>query len=178
MMHRHVDGAWTRALINKMRDKVPGLVLRTTMIVGHPGEGPKEFDELMDFVLQAKFERLGAFKYSEEEGTFDADNFKDTVSEKTKQNRLNKLMALQSGISFAFNKSRIGSVVKVLIDEYNDGIFVCRSEFESPDVDGEILVKYDVSSAGAKDPVSMVGTFIKVKITQADEYDLIGYIVD
>ncbi len=178
MMHRHVDGVWTRALIQKMREKVPGVVLRTTMIVGHPGEGPKEFDELMDFVLQAKFERLGAFKYSEEEGTFDADNFKDTVSEKTKQNRLNKLMALQSGISFAFNKSRVGSVLKVLIDEYNDGIFVCRSEFESPDVDGEILVKYDSSVVGAKDPVSMVGTFIKVKITQADEYDLIGDIVD
>jgi len=178
MMHRQVDGAWTRDLIQKMREKVPGVVLRTTMIVGHPGEGPKEFDELMDFVLQAKFERLGAFKYSEEEGTFDADNFKDTVSEKTKQNRLNKLMALQSGISFAFNKSRVGSVAKVLIDEYNDGIFVCRSEFESPDVDGEILVRYDASAAGAKDPMSMVGTFIKVKITQADEYDLIGDIID
>jgi ribosomal protein S12 methylthiotransferase len=178
MMHRHVDGAWTRALIQKMREKVPGVVLRTTMIVGHPGEGPKEFEELMDFVLKAKFERLGAFKYSEEEGTFDADNFKDTVSEKTKQNRLNKLMALQSGISFAFNKSRVGSVVKVLIDEYNDGIFVCRSEYESPEVDGEILVKYDSSAMRAKDPMSMIGTFINVKITQADEYDLIGDIVD
>ena len=178
MMHRHVDGAWTRALIQKMREKVPGVVLRTTMIVGHPGEGPKEFEELMDFVLKAKFERLGAFKYSEEEGTFDADNFKDTVSEKTKQNRLNKLMALQSGISFAFNKSRVGSVVKVLIDEYNDGNFVCRSEYESPEVDGEILVKYDSSAMRAKDPMSMIGTFINVKITQADEYDLIGDIVD
>src|SRR5574344_54868 len=177
MMHRHVDGAWTRALLQKMREKVPGVVLRSTMIVGHPGDGPKAFEALMDFVLKAKFERLGAFKYSEEEGTFDADNFKDTVSEKTKQNRLHKLMALQSGISFAFNKSRVGSVVKVLIDEYNDGIFVCRSEYESPEVDGEILVKYDSSAMRAKDPMSMIGTFINVKITQADEYDMSGDIV-
>lgn len=88
MMHRHVDGAWTRALIRKMREKVPGIVLRTTMIVGHPGEGQAEFKELLDFVKDAKFERLGAFTYSEEEGTFDALNFKNDVPERTKKSRL------------------------------------------------------------------------------------------
>ena len=172
MMHRHVDGAWTRALIKKMREKVPGIVLRTTMIVGHPGEGVKEFNELMKFVEDARFERLGAFTYSEEEGTFDAENFKDSVMPKTKQNRLKKLMELQSGISFAFNQSRVGTETKVIIDDYRDGIFVCRSEFESPEVDGEILVRYDEKMG--RTPEEMVGNFINVRIAQADEYDLVA----
>lgn len=172
MMHRHVDGAWTRALIKKMREKVPGIVLRTTMIVGHPGEGVKEFNELMKFVEDARFERLGAFTYSEEEGTFDAENFKDSVMPKTKQNRLKKLMELQSGISFAFNQSRVGTETKVIIDDYRDGIFVCRSEFESPEVDGEILVRYDEKMG--RTPEEMVGSFINVKVAQADEYDLVA----
>lgn len=173
MMHRHVDGAWTRALIRKMRERVPGIVLRTTMIVGHPGEGAAEFNELMDFVKEAEFERLGAFTYSEEEGTFDAENFRDNVPQRTKQSRLKRLMALQSGISFAFNKSRIGTEVRVIVDDFNDGVFVCRSEFESPEVDGEVLVHYDAARMKAS-PEEIVGTFINVRITQADEYDLVG----
>ena len=173
MMHRHVDGAWTRALIKKMRERVPGIVLRTTMIVGHPGEGLKEFNELLNFVKDARFERLGAFKYSEEEGTFDAENFRDSVTMKTKTNRLNKLMELQRGISFAFNESRVGSECKVIIDDYNDGVFVCRSEFESPEVDGEVLVKYDAGKMKLS-PEEMVGTFINVRITEAGEYDLVA----
>lgn len=173
MMHRHVDGAWTRALIRKMRERVPGIVLRTTMIVGHPGEGAAEFNELMEFVEEAKFERLGAFTYSEEEGTFDAENFRDNVPQRTKQSRLKRLMALQSGISFAFNKSRIGTEVRVIVDDFNDGVFVCRSEFESPEVDGEVLVHYDAERMKAS-PEEIVGTFINVRITQADEYDLVG----
>ena len=173
MMHRHVDGAWTRALIRKMRERVPGIVLRTTMIVGHPGEGAAEFNELMEFVEDAKFERLGAFTYSEEEGTFDAENFRDNVPQRTKQSRLKRLMALQSGISFAFNKSRIGTEVRVIVDDFNDGVFVCRSEFESPEVDGEVLVHYDAERMKAS-PEEIVGTFINVMITQADEYDLVG----
>lgn len=171
-MHRHVDGAWTRALITKMRSRVPGLVLRTTMIVGHPGEGKKEFEELLDFVREARFERLGAFTYSEEEGTFGAENFKDSVSPKTKQARLDQLMSLQSGISFAYNSSRVGTEVKVLIDDFVDGTFVCRSEFESPEVDGEILVKYSPDAFGGIEPYSLVGDFITVRITGALDYDL------
>lgn len=173
MMHRHVDGAWTRALIRKMREKVPGIVLRTTMIVGHPGEGQAEFKELLDFVKDAKFERLGAFTYSEEEGTFDALNFKNDVPERTKKSRLKKLMELQSGISFAFNNSRIGTETKVLIDDYNDGVFVCRSEFESPEVDGEILVRYDREKMKSE-PEEMVGQFMNVRIIQAGDYDLLA----
>ena len=177
-MHRHVDGAWTRELIRKMREKVPGVVLRTTMIVGHPGEGKRDFNELLEFAQEARFERLGAFKYSEEEGTYGAENFKDTISAKTKQERLDALMTLQSEISYDFNQSRIGSEIDVIVDDYTDNVFVCRSEFESPEVDGEILVKCDPAVLGSVDPYSLVGEFIKVRVTGADEYDLIADIIE
>ena len=173
-MHRNVTGAWTRELIEKMRTKVPGVVLRTTMIVGHPGEGKRDFNELLDFVKDARFERLGAFKYSEEEGTYGAENFKDSISSRVKQERLDELMTLQSEISYAFNQSRVGSEVKVIVDDFSDGVYVCRSEFESPEVDGEILVRHDSSVMGDIDPYSLIGEFITVKITGADEYDLIA----
>ena len=175
-MHRNVTGQWTRELISRMRERVPGVVLRTTMIVGHPGEGKKDFEELLQFASDARFERLGAFKYSEEEGTYGAENFKDSISAKTKQARLDQLMTLQSEMSLAFNQSRVGSEIKVIVDDFNDGIFVCRSEFESPEVDGEILVKYD--SSVEVDPYSLIGEFITVRVTGADEYDLIAEIVE
>ena len=173
-MHRNVDGAWTRELIRKMREKVPGVVLRTTMIVGHPGEGKRDFNELLEFAQEARFERLGAFRYSEEEGTYGAEHFKDTISAKTKQERLDALMELQSGISLEFNQSRVGSEIDVIVDDFVDGVFVCRSEFESPEVDGEILVRYDASVMGDIDPYSLVGEFISVRVVGADEYDLIA----
>ena len=175
-MHRNVTGQWTRDLIRRMRERVPGVVLRTTMIVGHPGEGKKDFQELLSFAEEARFERLGAFKYSEEEGTYGAENFKDSISAKAKQERLDALMTLQSEISLAYNQSRVGSEIKVIVDDFNDGVFVCRSEFESPEVDGEILVKYD--SSLDVDPYSLVGEFITVKVVGADEYDLIAEIVE
>ena len=177
-MHRHVTGAWTRELISKMRERVPGVVLRTTMIVGHPGEGKRDFNELLEFAKDARFERLGAFKYSEEEGTYGAENFKDSISAKVKQERLDELMTLQSGISLDFNQSRVGTQVKVVVDDFVDGVFVCRSEFESPEVDGEILVKYESAKMGPIDPYSLIGEFIKVEITGADEYDLIAEVVE
>ena len=177
-MHRNVDGAWTRELIRKMRERVPGVVLRTTMIVGHPGEGKRDFNELLQFAEEARFERLGAFKYSEEEGTYGAENFKDSVSARIKQERLDELMTLQSGISLAFNQSRVGSEVKVIVDDFTDGVFVCRSEFESPEVDGEILARPDSSVLGDVDPYSLVGEFITVRITEADEYDLLAEIIE
>lgn len=166
MMHRHVDGTWTRALIRKLREQVPGVVLRTTMIVGHPGETEEEFDELIDFVREARFERLGAFTYSEEEGTYGAEHFDDSIPQEVKDTRLNALMSLQSEISLAFNQSRVGSVEHVLVDDYVDGVMVCRSQYESPDVDGEILVRYPSDE--------LVGKFIDVRIIGADEYDLIA----
>ena len=177
-MHRHVTGEWTRELIRKMREKVPGVVLRTTMIVGHPGEGKRDFNELLEFAHQARFERLGAFKYSEEEGTYGAENFKDTISARTKQERLDALMTLQSEISLSFNESRVGTEVEVIVDDFTDGVFVCRSEFESPEVDGEILAKYDPTVLGPVDPYSLIGEFIKVRVTGADQYDLIADIIE
>ena len=173
-MHRHVDGKWTRELIEKMRTKVPGVVLRTTMIVGHPGEGTREFRELLDFVRDAKFERLGAFTYSEEEGTYGARHFKDSVRPSTKQKRLDELMEVQREISLAYNRSRVGTEVSVLVDSWFPGqsMLVCRSEFESPEVDGEILVKYDPEIFGDVCPQTLVGHFIEVRITAADDYDL------
>ncbi len=177
-MHRNVDGAWTRALISKMRERVPGVVLRTTMIVGHPGEGKRAFEELMEFVADARFERLGAFKYSEEEGTYGAENFRDSVSARIKQERLDELMTLQSEISLSFNQSRVGTEIDVIVDDFVDGVFVCRSEFESPEVDGEILLKYDSATMGNIDPYSLVGEFIKVRIVGADEYDLLAEVIE
>lgn len=173
-MHRNVTGDWTRRLIKKMREKVPGVVLRTTMIVGHPGEGEEEFNELLDFVREARFERLGAFKYSEEEGTYGAEHFKDSVSDEEKQRRLDILMEVQSEISAAFNSSRVGQTVEVVVDSFSDGVLVCRSSLESPEVDGEILVRYDSELFSDVDPYSLIGEFINVKIIGNDEYDLIA----
>lgn len=174
MMHRQVDGAWTRALISKLRERVPGVVLRTTMIVGHPGEGKKEFRELMDFVSEARFERLGAFTYSEEDGTFGAKNYRDNVPRKEKQARLDALMELQKDISLSFNQSRVGQVERVLVDGYYDGFLICRSQYESPEVDGEILVEYSPERFGGEPVEKLTGSFITVRITSADEYDLVA----
>ncbi len=165
-MHRHIDSASTKALIRRMREKVPGVVLRTTMIVGHPGEGEKEFGELLDFVRESRFERLGAFCYSEEEGTWGAENLKDDVPEDVKRSRLDELMALQADISLSFNRSRIGSTARVMVDGIVNGNYVCRSEWESPDVDGEILVTTE------KADEKLIGSYIDVRIEAADEYDL------
>ena len=173
-MHRHVTGEWTRTLIRKLREQVPGVVLRTTMIVGHPGEGRKEFSELLDFVREAKFERLGAFTYSEEDGTFGAENYRDSVPRKEKERRLAELMQVQSGISLAFNESRVGKTERVIVDDYADGVLICRSQYESPEVDGEIVVKYDSDAFGGKPAEELCGEFIEVRITGADEYDLIA----
>ena len=176
-MHRHVDGAWTRELIRRMREKVPGVVLRTTLIVGHPGERETDFQELVDFVREARFQRMGAFTYSEEEGTFGALHFKDSISAATKQRRLDELMEVQRGISLAYNQSRIGTEIRVLVDDFTDGTLICRSEFESPEVDGEILVKYTAAAFDGVEPYSLVGEFLQVRITGADEYDLIAEVI-
>lgn len=175
-MRRNVDGQWTRDLIGRMRSRVPGLVLRTTMIVGHPGEGEKEYSELLDFVREARFERLGAFTYSEEEGTYGASHYEDDVPGEEKSRRLDELMTLQGEVSLTFNQSRVGTETEVVVDSFSDGVFVCRSEFESPEVDGEILVRYEPEKLQGIEPYSIIGEFMKVRIIGADEYDLIGEI--
>jgi len=175
-MRRSVDGATTRALIEKFRKKVPGIVLRTTMIVGHPGEDKRAFRELLGFVEEARFERLGAFTYSEEEGTWGAQNLKDTIRQKEKEERHAQLMELQSRISFDFNQSRVGSVEKVIIDSEDDTVFVARSMKESPEVDGEILVGKDTLPKKLSSG-NIIGTFVEVEIEKAGEYDLTGRFV-
>lgn len=175
-MRRSVDGATTRALIEKFRKKVPGIVLRTTMIVGHPGEDKRAFRELLGFVEEARFERLGAFTYSEEEGTWGAQNLKDTIRQKEKDERHAELMELQSRISFDFNRSRIGSVEKVIVDSEDDTVFVARSMKESPEVDGEILIGKDTLPKNLSNG-NIIGTFVEVEIEKAGEYDLTGKFV-
>ena len=173
-MHRGVTGEWTRALIRRMREQIPGVVLRTTVIVGHPGEGPEEFRELVDFAREARFERLGAFRYSEEEGTWGAENLSDDVPEDEKQRRYDELMTVQEGISAEYNASRVGSVVKVLADDCVNGKLVCRSQYESPEVDGEIIVPIPEG----KDAREYVGNFLTVKIVSAEDYDLLAEIIE
>ena len=190
MMRRGVTGRETRELVARMRRLVPGVVLRTTLIVGHPGEGEEEFRDLLDFVRECRFERLGAFMYSEEEGTYGALHYKDEIPQEVKQERYDRLMELQSGISLAYNQSRIGTRTRVLVDSLSDdGILVTRSQTESPEVDGEILVdpapllREGASLAekcsldpfrSATSPDALIGQFIDVTITGADEYDLIA----
>ena len=167
-MRRHVDGAWTRALIARLRREVPGVVLRTTMIVGHPGETQEAFEELLAFVREARFERLGAFTYSEEEGTWGAEHFADDVPPQVKQERLDALMDLQREISLEYNRSRVGTELTVMVDAFlPEGGAVARSEFESPEVDGEILVR-------GVAPSVRVGDMIRVRIVAAEEYDLVA----
>ena len=175
MMRRAIDGETTRALIDKFRTIVPDVVLRTTMIVGHPGEGKRDFQNLLDFVKEYKFERLGAFTYSEEEGTYGAINYKDTISKRVKEERYAQLMELQSEISLAYNQSRVGKSLPVLVDSLTDGVLVARSQYESPEVDGEILIGLDDLPSNVS-PEKLVGNFCNVTITGANEYDLIARI--
>lgn len=175
LMRRSIDGPATQKIIDAIREKVPGCVLRTTLIVGHPGEDNREFEKLLRFVEKNRFDRLGAFTYSEEEGTYGAANLKDTVRESTKQKRYEQLMELQSDISYSINQSRIGDVEKVIVDSYSNGVLVCRSQKESPEVDGEILVGIDSEKFV---PEELIGKFVTVKIISANEYDLLAEIID
>ncbi len=169
-MRRNVDGAQTRALVEKFRRMVPDIVLRTTMMVGHPGEGDEEFDRLIDFIREYRFERLGAFAYSEEEGTWGAANLQDAVPSDVKQERLETLMEVQADISLACNVARIGGTERVLFDSYDEerDVLVGRTSTQAPEVDGEVLV----DASEMEDPMALVGTFADVKVVDADEYDL------
>ena len=175
MMRRSIDGPQTQQVLDRIRAKVPGVVIRTTLIVGHPGEDRREFDNFLSFVERNRFDRLGAFTYSEEEGTYGAMHFKDSVRESTKQRRYDELMELQSGISLAANEARVGSVERVIVDSFTDGVLVCRSQGESPEVDGEILI--GKKNLGEFVPEQLIGKFVTAKIIGANEYDLLAEIV-
>lgn len=165
-MRRNVTKEQTLDFVKSIREKVPGIHIRTTLMVGFPGETEEDFKELMDFVRWARFERMGAFAYSHEEGTYGAKHYKDDVPEDVKQCRLNKLMALQQDISAEIEAEKVGKTLKVIIDRKEGDYYVGRSEFCSPDVDPEVLIK-----AGKR---LRVGNFYNVLITDSDEFDLYG----
>ena len=167
-MRRGVDERFTRELVARMRHKVPNICLRTTFIVGHPGEDKKAFKQLTDFVQEARFERMGAFCYSQEEGTPAALQYKDRIAAKEKQERYLQLMDIQWGISFAYNQSRVGKQERVLIDAWDEAAQAWRgrSQYESPEVDGEIYVRAGLTPALAP------GQFVDVRIECAEPYDL------
>ena len=166
-MLRNVTKEDTYALVERMRNEVPGICLRTTMMVGFPGETDKDFEELMDFVKWAKFDRLGAFAYCEEEGTYAGENYRDNVSKKKKQERLDRLMEVQQRISTRLNAEKVGKVYKTVIDRVEGDYYIGRTEFDSPDVDTEILVN-------VKEGELHIGSFYDVRITDATEFDLMG----
>ena len=167
-MRRHVTKQETLELISRLREEVPGIHLRTTLLVGHPGETEEDFEQLMDFVREAKFERMGAFPYSEEEGTFSGDNYEDDIPEDVKQSRVDKLMAVQQEVSLEVNRSKIGQVLKVVIDREEADYFIGRTEFDSPEVDPEVLVEKSLALE--------IGQFYDVEITGAEEFDLYGVV--
>ena len=166
-MRRHVSREQTYDLIRRFREEVPGIHLRTTLMVGFPGETEKDFEELMDFVRQVKFDRMGAFAYSEEEGTYSAEHYEDNVSAEVKQARLDKLMALQQRVSAELSAAKIGRTYKVIVDRCEGDYYVGRTEFDSPEVDPEVLIP---SSEGDLS----VGDLYQVRITDADDFDLYG----
>lgn len=170
MLRRHTK-AEAVALIEKLRARIPDLTLRTTMLVGYPGETEADFEELCDFVRAVRFERLGVFPYSEEEGTHSAEKLTDDVPEEVKQERVDRLMALQQRIAAELNRERVGRTERVVVDRREGDYYICRSQYDSPEVDQEILV-----DAAAKRLFK--GRFYEVKITDAEDYDLYGEVIN
>ncbi len=169
-MRRGITREKTEELVQAIRQKVPGIALRTTLIAGYPGETEADFQEMYDWVERSKFDRLGIFTYSHEENTH-AFNFKDSVPKKLKQKRADAIMELQSGISYALNQNKIGQQYNVLFDRTEGDYFIGRTEFDSPEVDNEVLVK-------KTDGYIRLGDFTTIEITDADHYDLYGKIVE
>lgn len=169
-MHRHVSKQETIELLKTIRERVPGIHIRTTLMVGFPGETQEDFHELLEFVRTQRFERMGAFAYSEEEGTYSANNYEDDVPAEVKQRRLDELMILQQEISAEVEAEKVGKILKVIIDRKEGDYYIGRTEFCSPEVDPEVLIK-----AGEKR--LRVGCFYNVKITQSEEFDLYGEVV-
>lgn len=169
LMRRGIDRPKTEDLIKTIRDKVPGIAFRTTMIIGHPGETEKEFEELCSFVEEQRFDRLGAFTYSHEDDTH-SHTMEDSIPQEVKEERQAEIMAIQEGISAELNEAKIGNTYKVLFDRKEGGYFIGRTEHDSPEVDNEVMVS-------AKDQYVRVGDFANVKINDAAEFDLFGEIV-
>lgn len=166
LMRRNITKAETYELIERMRSEVPGIHLRTTLMVGHPGETDADFEELLEFVRKARFERMGAFAYSHEEGTYAYKHYTDDIPQEVKQERLDTLMRIQERISLDVNRSKIDKVFKVMLDREEEDFFVGRTEYDSPEVDPEVLIR--------KDQVLTPGEFYQVQIEDAQAFELYG----
>ena len=165
-MRRHIGRKETLDLLARLRREVPGIHIRTTLMVGFPGEGEKEFEELMDFTREARFERMGAFAYSEEAGTWAAEHLNDDIPQEVKQERLQQLMALQEDISMEIQEQKVGKTLKVIVDREEEDYYVGRTQWDSPEVDPEVLI--------SKDKPLAIGQFADVRITQALPFELMG----
>lgn len=169
-MHRHTTKEETMNVIRSLREAMPGICLRTTLMVGFPGETEEDFQELVDFVKWARFERMGAFAYSEEEGTYSAKHYKDDIPEEVKQQRLDKLMRVQQRISAEIEAEKIGTIQKVIIDRREGDYYVGRTQYCSPEVDPEVLIP-------VAEKLLRRGCFYDVRITGAEEFDIYGTVV-
>lgn len=165
-MRRNINGKQSRELIRKIREGVPGIALRTTMMVGFPGETEEDFQELLEFIKEIKFDRLGVFPYSHEDDTWAAKNLKDEIPQNIKQERANWLMEIQQSISEELTVGKVGQILKVIIDREEGDYFIGRTEFDSPEVDGEVLIKKGVNLE--------IGEFYHIKIASSDMFDLYG----
>ena len=165
-MRRHISRQETLDLLARLRREVPGIHIRTTLMVGFPGEGKKEFEELMDFTREARFERMGAFAYSEENGTWAAQNLDDNIEQEVKQERLQQLMELQERISLDIQEQKVGQTLRVIVDREEEDFYVGRTQWDSPEVDPEVLIK--------KEKPLAIGDFAQVRITEALPFELLG----
>ena len=170
MMRRNITKAETYELLERMRREVPGIHLRTTLMVGHPGEAEQDFEELIRFVKDIRFERMGAFAYSHEEGTYAYQHYKDEIPQEVKQDRLDYLMRVQEGISADVNASKVGQTFRVIVDREEEDFYVGRTQYDSPEVDPEILISKDT-------PLSP-GSFYQVKVIDAQAFDLYGKVLN
>lgn len=170
LMRRNITKAETYDLLKRMRQEVPGIHIRTTLMVGHPGETEQDFEELIQFVKDARFERMGAFAYSHEEGTYAYKHYTDDIPQEVKQDRLDYLMRVQEGISASVNEAKIGKTFKVIIDREEDEFYVGRTQFDSPEVDPEMLI--------SKDQPLTIGDFYQVKVVDAQAFDLYGQVLN
>ena len=166
-MRRHITGEETRLLLDTIRRKVPGIHIRTTLMVGFPGEGEAEFEELKNFIREQRFERMGAFAYCEEEDTYGARNFTDDIPDEVKQSRLDELMAIQEEIALESNLGKVGQTLKVLVERESDGHYIGRTQWDSPEVDPEVLITKNITLSP--------GEFAEVTVTEALPFELIGH---
>ncbi len=171
-MQRHITKQETIDLIAAMRREVPGITIRTTLMVGFPGETEEDFNELLDFVRQARFDRMGAFAYSEEEGTYAAENYDDDVPEDIKDERLDQLMTIQEGIAAELSEEKVGQTFRVIIDRREGDYFIGRTEHDSPEVDCEVLINAN------EQQLLTIGSFYNVRINDFEGFDLFGEVVE